>query len=52
MNIEKLFSKKLVRNIEGGVKANVVDNESVIIELEEYVVTDELLIHFRHFFEH
>jgi hypothetical protein len=52
MNIEKLFSKKIARNIEGVVYANVVDNESVKTELEEYVVTDELVIHFRRFFEH
>jgi energy-coupling factor transporter ATP-binding protein EcfA2 len=52
MHIEKLFSKELARNIEGVVQVNVVDNASVKTELEEYVVTDELLIHFRRFFEH
>ena len=52
MKIIELFDNKLDRNIEGVVQANVVDNESVKTELEEYVVTDELLIHFRRFFEH
>jgi hypothetical protein len=52
MKIIELFNNELDRNIEGVVQANVVDNESVKTELEEYVVTDELLIHFRRFFEH
>ena len=51
MNIEQIFSKKLTRDINGVVKAEQVDNESVFVELDEYVVTNELDRHFRAFFE-
>ncbi|MEZ0175391.1 MAG: BREX system P-loop protein BrxC [Candidatus Reddybacter sp.] len=51
MRIEKLFSKPLTRNINGVVKADQLDDESVWIELDEYVVTNELDRHFRSFFE-
>ena len=51
MNIEQIFSKNLVRNINGVVKASEVDNESVYIELDEYIVTNELLRHLEAFFE-
>jgi hypothetical protein len=51
MKIENIFAKKLARNINGVVKAEQVDNKSVYIELEEYVVTKELDRHFREFFE-
>ncbi|MRI34253.1 BREX system P-loop protein BrxC [Endozoicomonas sp. OPT23] len=51
MNIENLFVKKLTRSINGVVKAEQLDKESVSIELDEYVVTEELNRHFRNFFE-
>lgn len=51
MNIEQIFSKKLTRDINGVVKAEQKDNDSVYIELDEYVVTQELNRHFRAFFE-
>jgi hypothetical protein len=51
MNIEQIFSKKLTRDINGVVKAEQLDNESIFVELDEYVVTNELDRHFRAFFE-
>ncbi len=51
MNIEHIFSKKLTRDINGVVKAEQIDDESVFVELDEYVVTNELERHFRAFFE-
>lgn len=51
MNIESLFVKPLVRDINGVVKAEQVDGKTQFIELDEYVVTKELDRHFRKFFE-
>ena len=51
MNIEQIFSKQLTRDINGVVKAEQTDNESVFVELDEYVVTKELGRHFRAFFD-
>lgn len=51
MNIEQIFSKQLIRDINGVVKAEQLDNECVFVELDEYVITKELDRHFRHFFE-
>ncbi len=51
MNIEQLFDKPINRNINGVVKAEQTDDQSVFIELDEYVVTHELVRHFRNFFE-
>ncbi|RLA38743.1 MAG: BREX system P-loop protein BrxC, partial [Gammaproteobacteria bacterium] len=51
MKIEQIFAKKLTRNINGVVKAEQLDDESVFVELDEYVVTRELDRHFRSFFE-
>ena len=51
MIIEDIFSKQLMRDINGVVKAEQVDNDSVLVELDEYVITQELDRHFRHFFE-
>ncbi|MCF8007296.1 MAG: BREX system P-loop protein BrxC [Methylovulum sp.] len=51
MNIEDIFSKQLTRDINGVVKAEQIDNESVYIELDEYIVTQELNRHFKRFFE-
>ena len=51
MNIEQIFEKKLTRDINGVVKAEQTDSEVVFVELDEYVVTNELDRHFRAFFE-
>ena len=51
MTIEHIFSKQLTRDINGVVKAEQVDNDSVFVELDEYVITQELDRHFRRFFE-
>ncbi|KPM01483.1 BREX system P-loop protein BrxC [Vibrio splendidus] len=51
MSIEQIFSKKLSRNINGVVKADQLDEQSIWIELDEYVVTNELDHHLRSFFE-
>lgn len=51
MSIEQIFSKKLSRNINGVVKADQLDEQSIWVELDEYVVTNELDHHLRSFFE-
>ncbi|MGL4755533.1 MAG: BREX system P-loop protein BrxC, partial [Aeromonadaceae bacterium] len=51
MQIRELFTKPLDRNINGVVKAEQLDEQSIWSELDEYVVTRELDRHFRHFFE-
>ncbi|MBE8233358.1 MAG: BREX system P-loop protein BrxC [Endozoicomonadaceae bacterium] len=51
MSIEQIFSKKLSRNINGVVKADQLDEKSIWVELDEYVVTNELDHHLRSFFE-
>ena len=51
MIIEDIFSKQLTRDINGVVKAEQVDNDIVYVELDEYVITQELDRHFRRFFE-
>lgn len=51
MKIEQIFSKQLSRNINGVVKAEQKDNDSIFTELDEYVITKELDRHFRAFFE-
>ena len=51
MNIEALFEKSIARNINGVIKADQTDNESIWQELDEYVITRELDIHLRKFFE-
>lgn len=48
-NLKRIYAKDIEREIQGVIK---VDDESYISqELEEYVVTDELLKHFNSFFE-
>ena len=48
-NLKKMYAKDIEREIQGVIK---VDDESYIgQELEEYVVTDELLKHFNSFFD-
>lgn len=51
MNIKELFFKPLDRSINGVVKADQNDDETVYQELDEYVVTNELEKHFRDFFQ-
>ncbi|AVH48967.1 BREX system P-loop protein BrxC [Acinetobacter sp. SWBY1] len=51
MNIQQLFAKDLMRNINGVIKAEQVDTLNVFSELDEYVVTNELETHFSTFFE-
>ncbi len=50
MLIQDLFVKAINRPINGVIKADQNDSESVWQELDEYVVTKELDIHFRKFF--
>jgi len=50
MKIKDLFARKLNRNINGVVKADQLDQDSIYQELDEYVVTKELDTHFRDFF--
>ena len=51
MKIKELFERPINRSINGVIKAEQFDPESVWQELEEYVVTKELDIHLRKFFE-
>ena len=51
MLIKDLFSKPIGRSINGVIKADQSDVESVWQELDEYVVTKELDVHLRRFFE-
>ena len=51
MLIKSLFSKPIARPINGVIKADQSDSESVWQELEEYVVTKELDMHLRQFFD-
>ena len=51
MHIQELFLKPLSRSINGVVKADQRDQETIYQELDEYVVTKELDKHFRAFFE-
>jgi hypothetical protein len=50
MQVKDLFNKQIDRPINGVIKADQADSESVWQELDEYVVTKELDIHFRKFF--
>ncbi len=50
MRIKDLFAKAIDRPINGVIKADQNDDASVWQELEEYVITKELDIHFRRFF--
>lgn len=51
MSIKDIFFKDLERPINGVVKADQADDATVYQELDEYVVTNELERHFRHFFD-
>jgi len=51
MKISELFRKNIARPINGVVKADQLDEESIWQELDEFVVTKELDGHLRKFFE-
>ena len=51
MQIKDMFEKQIDRDIKGVIKVGQSDEENVYQELEEYVVTKELLKHFRDFFD-
>ena len=51
MKISDLFKKDIARPINGVVKADQMDEDSVWQELDEFVVTKELDGHLRKFFE-
>ncbi len=51
MQINQMFTKDIHRPINGVVKADQTSNETVFVELDEYVVTNELAGHFESFFE-
>ena len=51
MQIKELFTKPINRPINGVIKADQMDAESVWQELEEYVVTKQLTEYFRKFFD-
>ena len=50
MLIKELFNRNIFRFINGVVKADQTDEDSISQELDEYVVTKELDKHFRDFF--
>ncbi len=50
MKIGKLFKRDIARPINGVVKADQLDPETIWQELEEFVVTKELGVHIRKFF--
>ena len=49
--IKEIFKKEIDRKIEGVIKADILDDESVFNEVDEYVVTDELNKKFDNFFD-
>lgn len=51
MKIKSIFARPIDRPINGVIKADQSDAESVWQELDEYVITRELDEHFRKFFE-
>ncbi|GAB6046505.1 BREX system P-loop protein BrxC [Methyloparacoccus murrellii] len=51
MNIRELFTKPIDRPINGVIKADQRDAESIWQELDEYVVTRQLTEYFRRFFD-
>jgi len=51
VKIEDLFKKDIKRQIDGVIKVDKYDDESVYTELDEYVVTKESLKHFDRFFD-
>ena len=51
MLIKDMFEKEITRDIDGVIKVGKTDEETKFQELSEYVVTNELLKHFRDFFQ-
>ncbi|OWT33748.1 hypothetical protein BGI41_00855 [Methanobrevibacter sp. 87.7] len=51
MKIKEMFEKDINRDIKGVIKVGQDDEENKFQELNEYVVTKELLKHFREFFK-
>ena len=51
VQIKSLFTRSIHRSINGVIKADQDDAESVWQELDEYVITRELDQHLRSFFE-
>lgn len=51
MKIKELFTKPINRPINGVIKAEQMDADSVWQELDEFVVTKELDIHLRKFLD-
>lgn len=51
MQIKNMFEKPIDRDIKGVIKVGQSDEENIYQELDEYVVTKELLRHFIEFFE-
>lgn len=51
MRIAEMFVKPIDRDIKGVIKVGQDDDVNIYQELDEYVVTKELLKHFRNFFE-
>lgn len=47
MKIAKMFEREITRNINGVVKVNQTDQAVISQELDEYVVTKEILTHLR-----
>ncbi|MDO5849538.1 MAG: BREX system P-loop protein BrxC [Methanobrevibacter sp.] len=50
MQVKEMFKKPIDRDIKGVIKVGQNDEENQYQELNEYVVTSELLKHFREFF--
>lgn len=51
LKIEDLFEKDIRRDIDGVIKVDKHDDQSVFTELDEYVITNESRKHFDRFFE-
>lgn len=50
MQIKDMFEKNITRDIKGVIKVGQNDEENIYQELDEYVVTNELIKHFTKFF--
>ena len=51
MKIQSMFQKDINRDINGVIKVAQDDEQSLVQELEEYIITKELRRHFNTFFE-
>lgn len=52
MNIKQMFHKNINRDINGVIKVAQDDEQILLQELDEYIITKELRRHFSTFFEH